>query len=409
MLESKISLRSGMLAALLSMMILQGCGTVPVAPQATSGESKEPASPHVIDHGEQSAGEAQQPPAESAVDQLISVAAVGDIMLGNDFPTDALPPADGQVMLQEVAAVLKAADITVGNLEGALLDGGQPFKQCQNNGRCYVFRTPSRYVRHLADAGFDVMSLANNHARDFGEAGRSASMAHLDAAGIRHSGREGDVASWNVAGRRVAFIAFAPSAGSHDIRDIAGMQRLVADLAAQHDIVITSFHGGAEGSDAIHVPFATEMFHGEDRGDVARFARAAVEAGADLVLGHGPHVPRGIELHNERLIVYSLGNFATYLGINVSGRNGLAPIMTATLDGEGRFVSGHIHSNRQERPGGPRPDAIFTAARLMARVTDEDFTNPGLKILENGTIERMGGVAAVTAEPAGKLLPARVE
>src|SRR5512145_2590210 len=161
------------MAALLSMMILQGCGTVPVAPRATSGESKEPTSPHVVDDGEQSADKALQPPAESAVAQRISVAAVGDIMLGNDFPTDALPPGDGQVMLQEVAALLRAADITVGNLEGALLDGGQPFKQCQNNGRCYVFRSPSRYVRHLVEAGFDVMSLANNHARDFGEAGRS--------------------------------------------------------------------------------------------------------------------------------------------------------------------------------------------------------------------------------------------
>src|SRR5512143_109159 len=107
-------------------------------------------------------------------------------------------------MLKDVAALLRSDDITMGNLEGALLDGGQPFKQCQNNGRCFVFRSPSRYVRHLVEAGFDVMSLANNHARDFGEAGRSSSMALLDAAGIRHSGREGDVASWSVSGRRVA-------------------------------------------------------------------------------------------------------------------------------------------------------------------------------------------------------------
>lgn len=234
-------------------------------------------------------------------------------------------------------------------------------------------------------------------------------MAHLDTAGIRHSGRAGDVASWSVAGRRVAFIAFAPYDGSHDMRDITGMRQLVARLAAQHDIVIVSFHGGAEGSEAIHVPFETELFHGENRGDVARFAREAVESGADLVLGHGPHVPRGIELYNDRLIVYSLGNFATYQGINVAGRNGMAPIVTATLDADGRFISGRVLSNRQERPGGPRPDALFSAARLMARVTAEDFPNPGLKIRDDGAIERMTDASATTAEAAGKIAPARVE
>lgn len=404
----KISLKGGLWSALLSILLLQGCSTVPLEPRGVPAESAMPEVPvqQPLDAGRD---EEQLSSADLAAVQRISVAAVGDIMLGNDFPNDLLPPADGVTMLEDVAPQLKAADITVGNLEGVLLDGGKPFKKCQNNGRCYVFRTPSRYVRHLVEAGFDVVSLANNHARDFGEEGRSTTMAHLDAAGIRHSGREGDVASWSAAGRRVAFIAFAPSAGSHDIRDVAGMQRLVAELAAQHDIVIVSFHGGAEGSEAIHVPFATEIFHGEDRGDVARFARAAVEAGADLVLGHGPHVPRGMELHHERLIVYSLGNFATYLGINVSGRNGLAPIVIATLDGEGRFVSGQIHSNRQERPGGPRSDNSHAAARLMARVTAEDFALPGVRILEDGTIERLDGATSVTAKPAGKLLPARVE
>ena len=99
----------------------------------------------------------------------------------------------------------------------------------------------------------------------------------------------------------------------------------MAQLAATHDIVIVSFHGGAEGNGAEMLPFAREIFAGEDRGNVVEFAHAMVDAGADLVLGHGPHVVRPMELYRDRLIAYSLGNFATYYGISVEGIRGIAP------------------------------------------------------------------------------------
>src|SRR5690606_25692920 len=130
-------------------------------------------------------------------------------------------PANADNLLAPVTPWLKTADITFGNLEGVLMDGGEPVKQCSNPAVCFLFRSPTRFANALADAGFDVMSLANNHAHDFGEAGRSASMAALDAAGILHSGRVGDVASWQVRGRRIALIAFAPNIGAHSLLDIA--------------------------------------------------------------------------------------------------------------------------------------------------------------------------------------------
>ncbi|HEY0722339.1 MAG TPA: CapA family protein [Gammaproteobacteria bacterium] len=404
---TSIAARWLMLPVLFAALFLHGCGSLPVAPQAEPVPTPQPR-PEAL--GTTAPTKEAAAPAIEPSQQRITVAAVGDIMLGSDFPDDALPPHDGKEMLTAAAPLLRSADIALGNLEGVLLDGGKPFKQCQNNGRCYVFRSPSRYAQLLAESGFDVLSLANNHARDFGEAGRSASMTHLDAVGIRHSGRVGDVASWSVAGRRVAFIAFAPYDGSHDLREIAQMKRLVAQLASDHDIVIVSFHGGSEGSDAVNVPFASEYYHGEDRGDVAHFARAAVEAGADLVIGHGPHVPRGIELYQERLIAYSLGNFATYQGVNVAGRTGLAPLVTVTLDGEGRFISGDIHSFRQQRPGGPQPDPSVAAARLMAQVTASNFADSPLKIDEGGTLLRIDGALAVGKPGStGKIPPARVE
>ncbi|MDR9435737.1 MAG: CapA family protein [Thiohalophilus sp.] len=315
---------------------------------------------------------------------VLTVAAVGDVMLGTDFPRNRLPPRDGAQLLDDAAPVLRAADVAFGNLEGVLLDGGEPVKKCNDPAACYLFRSPARYASHLRDAGFTLMSLANNHARDFGEAGRSASMRILREHGIRHSGRHGDVARWEVNGVRIAAIAFAPFIDSHDMLDTARMVGLVSGLKRQHDIVLVSFHGGAEGEAALHLPFAEERYYGERRGDVVAFARRAVEAGADLVIGHGPHVPRAMELYRGRLIAYSLGNFATYLGMNVRGVNGLAPLLEAQLAANGRFVQGRIHAFVQQRPRGPVRDAQQQVVRLMARLSADDIARPSLAFDRHG-------------------------
>lgn len=316
----------------------------------------------------------------------LKLAAVGDIMLGTDYPRDHLPPDDGRELLAAIIPVLQRADIAFGNLEGTLLDGGEPVKQCQNPERCYLFRSPARYAQTLQQAGFDVMSLANNHARDFGEEGRSASMQALQQAGIQHSGRIGDIASWTVKGQRIALIAFAPFKNSHDMLDISAAQILVAGLEAEHDIVLVSIHGGAEGLDALHLPFANEFYYGEDRGNVVTFAHAVIEAGADVVLGHGPHVPRALELYQGRLIAYSLGNFCTYYGISVSGLKGLAPVLEINITADGEFIDGRIISARQQRPSGPQPDDTHEAARLMSTLTRADFPETPLSISETGMI-----------------------
>ena len=317
---------------------------------------------------------------------FVEVAAVGDIMLGTDFPEDRLPPEQGRQLFAATETILSAADITVGNLEGVFLTGGEPRKQCADKNACYLFRMPPALADNLVQAGFDVLSLANNHARDFGEEGRDYTMRVLDSAGIGHSGRHGDIASWQVKNRRIVFIAFAPFIGAHDMLDISLAQKIVAEQAAVHDIVIISMHGGAEGEEMLHVPGKEEYFHGENRGDVKAFARAVIDAGADLVIGHGPHVPRALELYQDRLIAYSLGNFCTYWGINVRGPNGLAPILKVTLDGQGRFIKGHIDSYRQRRPLGPVLDKEGEAARLVSQLTHADFPSTPLLVGANGEI-----------------------
>ena len=332
----------------------------------------------------------------------ISIASVGDMMIGTDYPRNHLPDDDGVSFLADVAPILSAADITFGNLEGVLIDGGEPGKKCSNPNACYLFRSPTRYAEHYRNAGFDVLSLANNHARDFGEEGRTSSMNAIAAAGMRHSGRVDDFASFEHGDLRIAVLAYAVTKNSNMLLDYELAFTTVADFAKTHDIVVVSFHGGAEGADVTHVPFAEEEYYGEPRGDVVWFARGVVDAGADLVIGHGPHVVRGMERYKDRLIAYSLGNFATYYGISVAGIKGVAPILTTTLDGDGRFVEGEIVSTVQLRPAGPSIDPKQRALNLIRGLSIEDFGEPGLTFLPDGRIlpaDRSSVPAHVLSQP----------
>ena len=366
-----------------TLLYIGGCATVAEPPGTHAEPEPTPTA---------AAPAAEEPPdpelqrLEALAAERITVAAVGDMMLGTDYPRNHLPDDDGVGFLEGVAPILRAADIAFGNLEGVLLDGGEPAKQCSNPAACYLFRSPSRYVEHFRNAGFDVLSLANNHARDFGEEGRLASMQTLAQAGIRHSGLAGDFASFEVRGVRVAVMAYAVTKNSNMMLDYELARETVADYADRHDIVIVSFHGGAEGRDVTRLPFTEEEYFGEPRGDVVKFARMMVDAGADLVLGHGPHVVRAIERFEDRLIAYSLGNFATYYGISVDGIKGIAPILEVTLDGHGRFIEGKIHSTIQLRPDGPSLDPGQRALNLLRDLSIQDFGLPGVEFRDDGTL-----------------------
>jgi hypothetical protein len=317
----------------------------------------------------------------------LRITAVGDIMLGTNFPDDRLAPNDGAQLLKAVSPILKNADITFGNLEGVLLEGGEAAKKCKNSTSCYVFRSPPYYAKYLKVAGFDVLSLANNHARDFGEEGRTASMQALDAVGLHHTGRVGDIARWQVKGVTVTWIAYAPFGGSYDLLDIPLAVKQVKALAKNSDLVLVSIHAGAEGKGVEHIPFEDEIFYGENRGDVVKFSHAVIDAGADLVVGHGPHVPRALELYKNRLIAYSLGNFTTYQGIRITGNYGLAPILNVTLSADGRFKEGQIISARQYRPKGTQLDKSEKAAKIIKKLTKEDFPDTPLQFFKNGVVK----------------------
>lgn len=318
----------------------------------------------------------------------ISIIGVGDIMMGTNYPDGSkLPPDNGAFLLRDVEAVLKDADITFGNLEGVMLNSGGTPKSCKDPKVCYVFRSPERYVDNLLRAGFDVMSLANNHAGDFGEAGRKSSMRTLDSAGIEHAGQL--ARSYTIFTRdsiRYGMVAFAPNTGCVQLNDLANAKALVAHLDSLCDIVIVSFHGGAEGAQYQHVPRTHEIFHGEDRGDVYKFAHTLIDVGADVVFGHGPHVTRAVEVYNNRFITYSMGNFCTYRGISVSGVNGLAPIIKVYTDPKGNFFKAQITPTYQTYGTGVRIDPAKQVIKVIQELTKKDFPESAVHIDDDGLI-----------------------
>ncbi len=271
-------------------------------------------------------------PAEDA----ISIIAVGDVMMGSSYPDEMLPPDDGAGIFDGIKEEFIGGDIVFGNLEGPLIDEGTPSK-CRNKESklCFEFRTPVRYVRHLKDAGFNVMSIANNHSYDFGAEGMTSTIDTLTSAEIQTTGGS-SVAYFTVKNKKVAVVGFSyrSSPYSYSILDILGAKALVQGLKETNDIVIVSFHGGAEGSMAVDVIDADEAYAGENRGNVVKFSRAVIDAGADMVIGHGPHVLRKLEVYNGKLIAYSLGNFLTYGRFNIKGPSGLSAILKARIDAE---------------------------------------------------------------------------
>ncbi len=323
--------------------------------------------------------------------KTINIIGVGDMMLGTNYPSKSyLPPKGGATMLADVTDILKAGDITFGNLEGTILDKGGTAKRCGNPKACYVFRSPESYIKHFSNAGFDFLSIANNHSGDFGATGRKKTKALLREAGIAFAGLAGtdETAIRTINGITYGFCAFAPNSGTCDIRNITRAKQIVASLEKKVNIVIVSFHGGAEGTKNQHVTRQTERYYGENRGNVYKFAHAVIDAGADVVFGHGPHVTRAAELYKDRFIIYSMGNFCTYGRFNLRGAAGYAPIVSLNVDQNGKFVDGKIIPVYQEKTHGPKLDMQKRAIHKLIELTKSDFPKTTLHIAKDGTLSK---------------------
>ncbi len=281
----------------LLMLLLPACGmlTPRTAPtETTSPEQTTISTPPAI-------------AAPAVVDDEIRISAVGDIMLdgtarpvlqenGYDYPFVHMLP------------VFKDAHVVIGNLEGPLTTRGTA-----ESDKTYTFRSPPDKVSAaLKNAGFNVVTLANNHTLDYGPEGLAQTLEALDAVGIHHVGAGADLAAARrvaivtVNGQRVAFLGYSVTlpetfyAGAHKAGTAFGHEAHVrADVTAarlQADIVIVSFHWGQEGKTELR-EYQTHLGH------------VAIDAGAQAVLGHHPHILQAIEYYKDGVILYSLGNF----------------------------------------------------------------------------------------------------
>lgn len=325
------------------------------------------------------------------VRDTLCIIGTGDIMLGTNYPSITyLPPGeDCSPLLAPVHHVLRSGDLLFGNLEGVFAGGGGTPKDCRDTTNCYVFRMPDHFASCLVEAGYDVMSVANNHVNDFGPEGRAATAALLDSLGIAYAGFV--THPWTLfekEGITYGFAAFAPNKGTMDLKDYSGAARITRMLDSLADVVIISFHGGAEGKEHQHVVRGDEEYLGTNRGSVYRFAHTVVDAGADVVFGHGPHVTRALELYEGRLICYSLGNFATYRRFNLQGPNGIAPIVKVYTDPAGIFLRGEVVPVYQPGEGGPRIDPSARAITRLMELTHADFPEGGLVIGKDGSVRK---------------------
>ena len=323
----------------------------------------------------------------------VTIAMTGDIMMGSLYPKEKLPSDSARHIFDDVTRLLNAADVTCGNLEGTFAYSGKPRKNPASK-LAFMFMMPPHFAARLVEAGYDFVSIANNHIYDFWEPCITTTEQTLDAVGLGYAGakdpngknRHREMCIRQLNGVKYGFCAFSHEDYTLRIQDTATVHRIITALRAQCDYVIVSFHGGNEGTIARHLPDEIEYFHGDDRGHLRKFTHLCIDWGADIVYGHGPHVCRAIELYNGHLIAYSLGNFCT-TGMGVAGATGFAPVLVARLDQDGKFVSGQIHSFIQQPMAGPKTDQQHRVAREIAELTQSDIQPSLLEISSDGAIK----------------------
>ncbi len=348
-----------------------GARTPAVAPEAASPSSarRAAAAPQAtapLEPPRSGGGPAHSEPRRRP--RAVTLQWVGDIALSSRL---GLPPEGLQRALAPVAATLRSATITAGNLEGTLSAGGSS-KCATIGGECFAFQAPPSLAGSLRALGFGVLNQANNHSMDYGPAGRAETLGALRRAGIAVTGLPGQITVLRAHGTKVAFVGFAPYPYDANLLDIPAAQRLVRRAARLAPIVVAIIHAGAEGVSRLHTPRGSEFFLGEDRGDARAFAHAAIAAGAGIVLGSGPHVIRGVERWHGRLIAYSLGDFVGYHTLAGGGLLDDSGILRVTLGPRGRLLGARWISVVL-RGGLPRLDSTHAAAKVVAAVSRQDF------------------------------------
>nr|WP_239090845.1 CapA family protein [Asanoa iriomotensis] len=328
----------------------------------------------------------QESPTQEAAEEeeAISLSATGDIVMGN--APSSLPSNGGKGFFDGVKRDL-AADLVMGNLEEPLTEDTGRSKCGPDSTGCHQFRAPPGYAKHLKDAGFQLLNQANNHGNDYGADGYKNTQDALEKYGLKHTGAVDQITVVDVKGIKVAVVGFSSYPWNNSLIDIEAGKKLIAKAAKQADLVVVQVHMGAEGSGKTRVKPGTEMFLGENRGDPVKFARSMIDAGADLIVGHGPHVLRAMEFYKGRLIAYSLGNFAGGGGtLRRDGPLGLGAVLKVELTKDGTWVDGEVVSTSMNAAGKPITDTDGDSLAMIKDLSNKDFPRTGPKFDNAGKI-----------------------
>jgi hypothetical protein len=345
-------------------------------------------SPSTLVHSPKITAPSGQSSLQSVTEKLpdsIKIKAVGDMVPGTNFPDNRLPANLNQLFPNSVREKLQGSDILFGNFESTITNHPNSIKDT-SRGQVFAFRNPPEYAQLFTEVGFDVLSVANNHAMDFGTVGFQDTIKNITAAGMKPVGEKNQILYSKVENIPIAFIGFCFYEYCNTVQDIEKAKALVETAQKKAKIVIVSMHVGAEGTSAIHVRNQTEFFYGENRGNSVNFARTMIDAGADLILGHGPHVPRAIEVYQGKLIAYSLGNFLGYRVFSTSSYKGYSMILEAKLNPQGDFLSGKIIPVRLNKQAIPDIDQSFRTVGLLRTLNQSDFPNSLVEINSKGEI-----------------------
>ena len=319
-----------------------------------------------------------------------------------DFQLSSAPDS----LLAPLRPLFGDADVVLVNVEGAIGDGFAPRKCGKKALNCFAFRQPAATasaIRRLADSAGAVVvgNVANNHARDAGDDGFLVSLAYLARAGVLVTGA--DTVATPVVTRRgdtIAVLGFYTSTDSPDARDLVAVRRHVARAVERWGTVIVTMHLGAEGAGAQRTRDSTEMFLGTiDRGNPVAFADAALESGATLVIGHGPHVLRAAEWRGDRLVLYSLGNLLTYGPFRLAEPMNRGTVACAEIDSARHVRTAWLRPTMQLAPGVLRSDSAARAAILVDSLSAIDFPSTGVLVGIDGVLRRRVVVDSMPAPP----------
>ncbi len=319
------------------------------------------------------------------VPQNIIIQAVGDIIPGTNYPNYRLPRDKNQLFPPSVRTYLQRADLLFGNFESSLTNHRYSSKDI-SRGQVFAFRSPPGYAKLFRNVGFDVFNIANNHALDFGMIGLRDTVRHLKSVGIETVGHKKQILVLEINNVKVAMLGFAPYEFYNSIHDLEAAETLVKAARKKADIVVVSMHAGAEGTGALRLKNKTEFFYGENRGNSIKFARQMVDVGADLVLGHGPHVPRAMEIYKDKLIAYSLGNFLGYRTLSTRAQTGYSMILEAKINKKGKLLAAKIIPVHLNSQGIPYIDQNFRTVGLLRYLINKDFPQTPIKIDKKGAI-----------------------